>query len=130
MYFFDSSKCISLILFIDCLSFKYINFFDADDRQTVGLLLTNCLFAGQSIQLCYWAAFAQTISSHKIIIHFLPLFIPLKNIFHCTDDVRGVVIICRFISCFCLDLAKYGPERIVFAPLLFCRHSPVMKTNR
>ena len=100
MYFLDFLKCISLI-------FKSIFLSDADDRQTVGLLLTNCLFAGQSIQLCYWAAFAQTISSQKIIIHFLLLFIPLKNIFHCTDDVCEVVIICRSISCFCPDLAKY-----------------------
>ena len=38
--------------------------------------------------------------------------------FHCTD-VHDVVIICRFISLFCPDLAKYGPERIVFAPCYF-----------
>ena len=50
--------------------------------------------------------------------------------FHCTD-VHDVVIICRFISLFCPDLAKYGPERIVFAACYFADtvQHPMMKTN-
>ena len=60
----------------------------------------------------------------KEIIHFMLLFIPLI-------DVHDVVIICRFISLFCPDLAKYGPERIVFAACYFAGtvQHPMMKTN-